>query len=129
MARIPVTSPTGVAVGPYSHAVVAAPFVYLSGQTPIDPATGVLVDGDVARQTRQCFTNLGAVLTAAGLDFTDVIKCNVYLRSMDDFAAMNLAYAEHFSEPYPARTTVAVADLPLHAQVEIEMIARLRDGG
>lgn len=127
MARVAVTSPTGVAVGPYSHAVVASPFVYLSGQTPIDPATGVLVDGDVARQTRQCFANLSAVLAAAGLDFADVIKCNVYLRSMDEFAAMNLAYAEHFAEPYPARTTVAVADLPMHAQVEIEMIARLRD--
>lgn len=121
-----VHSPNGVAVGPYSHAVLAEPLLYLSGQTPIDPATGRLVDGPVEAQTRQCFANLGAVLEEAGLDFSDVIKCNVYLRNMDDFAAMNAAYAEHFDAPYPARTTIAVAGLPLDANVEIEMIARLR---
>lgn len=126
MARIAVTASNGVSVGPYSHAVVAEPFLYLSGQTPVDPATGRLNDGDIAAQTRQCFANLSAVLAAADLDLDDVIKCNVYLRSMDDFTAMNAEYAAHFSEPYPARTTVAVADLPLHARVEIEMVARLR---
>lgn len=128
MARDAISSPHGVAVGPYSHAVVAAPFLYLSGQTPVDPHTGRLVDGPVDAQTRQCFANLGAVLEVAGLDFSDVIKCNVYLRDMADFAAMNHAYAEHFTEPYPARTTIAVAGLPLDAQVEIEMVARLRAG-
>ena len=126
MTRRAISSPNGVAVGPYSHAVVAEPFLYLSGQTPIDPATGRLVDGPVEAQTRQCFANLGAVLRAAGLDFSDVIKCNVYLRDMADFAAMNSAYAEHFAEPYPARTTIAVAGLPLDANVEIEIVARLR---
>ena len=126
MTRKAIASPNGVAVGPYSHAVVAEPFLYLSGQTPIDPATGRLVDGPVEAQTRQCFANLGAVLGAAGLDFSDVIKCNVYLRDMADFAAMNSAYAEQFAEPYPARTTIAVAGLPLDASVEIEMVARIR---
>lgn len=126
MTRVAVHATDGVAVGPYSHAVVSEPFLFLSGQTPLDPATAALVVGDIAAQTRQCFVNLGAVLAAAGLDFTDVVKCNVFLRSMDDFASMNNVYAEHFTVPYPARTTIAVADLPLHAQVEIEMVARLR---
>ena len=126
MSREAINSPNGVAIGPYSHAVVAEPFVYLSGQTPVNPATGELVDGPVEEQTRQCFANLGSVLKDAGLDFSDVVKCNVYLRTMDDFPAMNQAYAQQFEQPYPARTTVAVADLPLHANVEIEMIARFR---
>lgn len=77
MTRKSIQSANGVAVGPYSHAVVAEPFLYLSGQTPIDPATGKLVEGSVEAQTNQCFSNLGAVLTAAGLGFDDVIKCNV----------------------------------------------------
>ena len=129
MTRRTISSSASAAIGPYSHAVLAEPFLYLSGQTPVDPSTGELVSGDIAAQTRQCFANLGSVLAAAGLGFDDVIKCNVYLRSMDDFAAMNAAYAEHFTEPYPARTTVAVADLPLHAEVEIEMVARVRAVG
>lgn len=126
MTRVAITSKQGVAVGPYSHAIVSDPFVYLSGQTPIDPATGALLAGSVEDRTRQCFANLRAVLNAAGLDFEDVIKCNVFLTDMTDFAAMNRAYAEHFTEPFPARTTVAVAALPLGADVEIEMIARVR---
>ena len=126
MTRKAISSASGVAVGPYSHAIVADPFVYLSGQTPIDPATGQLVEGSVEVQTHQCFANLGAVLAAAELDFDDVIKCNVYLRDMADFAEMNRAYATHFSEPYPARTTIGVAGLPLNARVEIEMVAKLR---
>ena len=114
------------AVGPYSQAVVSADHVFLSGQTPIDPATGALVDADVAGQTQRCFDNLAAVLGAAHLTFDDVVKVNVYLTSMDDFQEMNAVYAERFSEPYPARTTVAVAALPLGARIEIELVARMR---
>jgi 2-iminobutanoate/2-iminopropanoate deaminase len=112
------------AVGPYSHAVRAGDLLYLSGQTPIDPATGHLVSGDVASQTVRVFANLSAVLAAAGLTLGDVVKVNVYLVDMADFAAMNQVYAEVFAEPFPARTTVAVAGLPLGAQVEIEAVAR-----
>ncbi len=113
-----------LAVGPYSHAVRAGHLVYLSGQTPLDPATGKLVEGDVATQTERVFANLAAVLTAAGLTFDHVVKANVYLTDLSDFAAMNEVYARVFSEPYPARTTVAVAGLPLGAHVEIELVAR-----
>lgn len=113
-----------LAVGPYSHAVRAGRLVYLSGQAPLDPATGKLVEGDVATQTERVFANLSAVLSAAGLTFDHVVKANVYLTDLSDFAAMNEVYAHVFSEPYPARTTVAVAGLPLGAQVEIELVAR-----
>ena len=116
-------APGAAAVGPYSHAIESDPFVFLSGQTPLDPATGQLADGPVDAQVRQCFANLGAVLSAAGLDFEDVVKVNVFLVDMGDFAAMNAAYAEHFDAPFPARTTIGVASLPLGARVEIEMIA------
>jgi 2-iminobutanoate/2-iminopropanoate deaminase len=112
------------AVGPYSHAVRTGRLVYLSGQTPIDPATGTLVTGDVGEQTRRVFANLGAVLAAAGLSFADVVKANVYLTDMADFATMNQVYGETFTEPFPARTTVAVAALPLGAAVEIEVVAQ-----
>jgi len=114
------------AVGPYSQAVASGDHVFLSGQTPIDPATGALVDANVAGQAQRCFDNLEAVLAAAGLTFDDVLKVNVYLTSMDDFAEMNTVYARQFSEPFPARTTVAVAALPLGAQIEIELVARRR---
>lgn len=114
------------AVGPYSQAVESGDHVFLSGQTPIDPATGTLVAGDVGTQADRCFDNLAAVLAAAGLTFCDVVKVNVYLTAMSDFGAMNEAYARRFTEPYPARTTVAVAGLPLGAQIEIELVARRR---
>lgn len=114
------------AVGPYAQAVESGDHVFLSGQTPIDPATGRLVEGDVGAQADRCFDNLEAVLTAAGLTLYDVVKVNVYLTSMDDFAEMNVAYARRFTEPYPARTTVAVAGLPLGARIEIELVARRR---
>lgn len=126
MSRTSITAPGAAAVGPYSHGVVSDGHAFLSGQTPLDPATGRLVDGDIGAQTRQCFANLGAVLTAAGLTFDDVVKCNVFLTDMGDFAAMNSEYAEHFTEPYPARTTIGVAALPLGASVEIELVARTR---
>lgn len=126
MTRIAVNASDAAAIGPYSHAILADGYVFLSGQTPIDPATGRLVEGSAEAQTRQCLSNLATVLAAAGLDAADVVKCNVYLTDMDDFPAMNRAYAAAFDEPYPARTTIGVASLPLGAAVEIEMIARRR---
>ena len=114
------------AVGPYSQAVVSGDHVFLSGQTPIDPATGSLIEGSIAEQTQRCFDNLAAVLEAAGLGFGDVAKVNVYLTDMVDFGEMNGVYARQFEEPFPARTTVAVAALPLDACVEIELVARQR---
>jgi 2-iminobutanoate/2-iminopropanoate deaminase len=111
------------AIGPYSHGVWAGEALYLSGQTPIDPATGKLVEGGVAEQTERVFGNLEAVLADAGLGMDDVVKCNVFLTTMDDFPEMNAVYSRHFSEPYPARSTVAVAGLPLGARVEIELVA------
>ena len=118
-------SPEGaVAVGPYSHAVEAGEFLYLSGQTPLDPATGKLVAADVALQTRQCFKNLFAVLAAADMTQAHVVKVNVFLTDMADFGRMNEVYREQFESPYPARSTIGVAALPLGARVEIEMVAR-----
>jgi len=122
--RKALTSANGVAVGPYSHAVEAGGLVLLSGQTPIDPGTGELVSGGIDAQTRRCLENLTAVLAAGGLTRADVVKCTVYLTDIADFSAMNAAYAEYFDEPFPARTTIAVAGLPLGARVEIEMIAQ-----
>lgn len=124
-ARDAVDVADAVAVGPYSHAVRSNGFLLCSGQTPLDPATGALVPGGVATQTEQCFANLFAVLAAADLGPGDVVKCNVYLTDMADFDAMNGAYERQFDAPYPARTTVAVAALPLGAAVEIELIAAL----
>ncbi len=112
------------AIGPYSQAIWAGELLYCSGQTPIDPATGQLITGDVAAQTHRVFDNLQAVVESAGLTMDHVIKCNVYLTDMADFSAMNGAYAERFAAPHPARTTVAVAGLPLGASVEIELVAR-----
>jgi len=112
------------AIGPYSQAVWNGSDLFCSGQTPIDPATGRLIDGDVAAQTHRVFDNLAAVLAAAGLSLDDAVKCTVYLTDMGDFPAMNAAYAERFAAPHPARTTVAVAGLPLGARVEIELVAK-----
>jgi 2-iminobutanoate/2-iminopropanoate deaminase len=114
------------AVGPYSHAVEANGLVHLSGQTPLDPASGKLVEGDVGVQTAQCLNNLFAVLAEAGLDSDDVVSCSVYLTDMNDFRAMNAVYQDLFSQPYPARTTIGVAALPLGARVEIGLIAARR---
>ncbi|WP_246689946.1 MULTISPECIES: Rid family detoxifying hydrolase [unclassified Methylobacterium] len=123
MSRVAVIAPGATAVGPYAHAVRACDTVYLSGQTPIDGATGRLVEGGFKEQVHQCFRNLEAVLIAAGLGFGDVVKCNVFLTDMGDFSAMNHVYAQYFAAPYPARTTIGVAALPLGAHVEIEMVA------
>ena len=125
MTRASVFSPKGPkAIGPYSHAVWAGDLLYCSGQTPINPAEGQLVPGGISEQTQQAFNNLEAVLNDAGLSMDDVIKVNVYLTSMANFAGMNAVYQTRFNAPYPARTTVAVAELPLGALVEIELIAR-----
>ena len=125
MPRTPAASPRGpAALGPYSHAVWSGDQIFLSGQTPVDPATGQLIQGDVEAQTHRAFDNLQLVLEDAGLSMDDVVKCNVYLTDMANFAAMNRAYSTRFTAPYPARTTVAVAGLPLNAQVEIELVAR-----
>jgi 2-iminobutanoate/2-iminopropanoate deaminase len=111
-------------IGPFSHAVHAGELVYLSGQTGTDAKTDELVPGGVAAQTEQVFRTLGAVLQAVGLSFDQVVKCNVFLTDMRDFTAMNDVYARQFAQPFPARTTVAVAALPRGAQVEIELVAR-----
>jgi 2-iminobutanoate/2-iminopropanoate deaminase len=125
MPRHAAASPRGpAALGPYSHAVWAGPLLYCSGQTPIDPATNALITGDVEAQTHRVFDNLQAVVEDAGLTMDDVIKCNVYLTDMANFAAMNRAYQARFTAPFPARTTVAVAGLPLGAAVEIELVAQ-----
>lgn len=118
------TAQAPAAIGPYSQGVWAGDLLYLSGQTPIDPGTGRLVSDEVAEQTARVFDNLEAVLTAAGLTMEDVVKCNVFLTGMDDFAAMNEVYGQRFTSPFPARTTVAVAGLPLGARVEIELVAK-----
>jgi len=112
------------AIAPLSPAVWAGDLLYLSGQIPMDPNTGALMGGDIGAQTNRVFDNLEAVLREAKLSLDDVIKVNVFLADMADFAAMNTAYAARFSKPYPARTTVAVRELPRKAQIEIEMVAR-----
>jgi 2-iminobutanoate/2-iminopropanoate deaminase len=111
------------AIGPYSAAIGVGEFVYTSGQIPIDPATGEIVPGCAACQTKQAFANLSAVLEAAGLTLDDVVKTTVFLTDMADFEKMNGVYTENFAEPYPARSTVAVAALPKGALVEIEAVA------
>lgn len=124
MTRKAFSAEGAVAVGPYSHAVESGEYVYFSGQTPIDTETGKLVEGDISAQTEQCFKNLFNVLKAAGLTSDEVVKVNVFLTDMNNFAEMNKVYSTKFSTPYPARTTIGVASLPLGAQVEIEMVAR-----
>ncbi len=123
MARQGINAGGAAAIGPYSHACEAKGFVYLSGQTPIDPATGKLLEGSVSEQAEQCFRNLFAVLEAAGLSEADVVNVQVYLTDMADFAAMNAVYQTKFTAPFPARTTIGVASLPLGASIEIGMIA------
>ncbi len=117
------------AIGPYSQAVWCEDLLYLSGQTPIDPQTSSLIKGDIGEQTQRVFDNLREVLRAAGLRFEHAIKLNVYLVDMADFTGMNKVYAQQFASPFPARTTVSVAGLPLGARVEIEMVARRRYPG
>jgi 2-iminobutanoate/2-iminopropanoate deaminase len=111
------------AIGPYSQAVRVGNLVYTSGQIPINPATGVFAEGGIKEQTRQSLLNVKAILEAAGLTMSDVVKTTVFMADMNDFADMNAVYAEFFSEPYPARSAVAVKALPKGALVEIEVVA------
>jgi 2-iminobutanoate/2-iminopropanoate deaminase len=113
-------------IGPYAPAVRAGPFLYASGQTPLDPVTGALVEGDVAVQTRQVLSNLHAVLAAAGLTWRDVAKTTVFMTDLSHFSTMNAVYAEVFGDVTPARSTIGVAALPRGASVEIELVALLR---
>ena len=119
------TDKAPAAIGPYSQAVRVGNLLFCSGQIPLDPATGQLVTGDIAAQTRQVFANLGAVLTAAGASFDHVARTTVYLADMTDFAAMNDVYGTVFRDPAPARSTIQAAGLPNHARVEIDVIAVL----
>ncbi|HTV72667.1 MAG TPA: RidA family protein [Candidatus Acidoferrales bacterium] len=110
-------------IGPYSQAVRAGQLLFCSGQIPIDPATGKLVDGDIAAQTRRVLDNVGALLAAAGTSYDRVVKTTIYLVDMADFATVNPIYGERFGVSPPARSTVAVAALPMGARIEIEVIA------
>jgi 2-iminobutanoate/2-iminopropanoate deaminase len=111
------------AIGPYSQAIKAGGMVFCSGQVALDPATGELLNGDVRVQTERALKNLEAVLKAAGTSFDKVVKTTVFLKTMSDFSAMNEVYAKFFPAPHPARSTVAVAELPRQALVEIDVIA------
>lgn len=111
------------AVGPYSLAIKSGDTLYCSGQIHLDPATGKLVDGDIGTQTKRCLDNLKSILAAAGMDFSHVVKTTVFLADLKDFAAMNEVYKTYMVEPFPARSTIQVAALPLGARVEIEAVA------
>jgi 2-iminobutanoate/2-iminopropanoate deaminase len=122
----PVTTPHAPgAIGPYSQAVRAGDFVYLSGQIPLDPGSGQIVPGGIAEQTHQVLKNLGAVLEAAGTSYAGVVKTTVYLADMGEFTAMNEIYGTYFLAPAPARATVQAARLPRDVRVEIDAVAYL----
>jgi 2-iminobutanoate/2-iminopropanoate deaminase len=113
------------AIGPYSQAIRAGSLLFVSGQIPLDPATGALVQGDLAAQTHRVFQNLRAILEAAGATFDHVVRTTVYLADMNDFPVMNEIYATYFRAPAPARATIQAARLPKDARVEIDLIASL----
>ena len=119
------TQKAPAAIGPYSQAIQVGNLVYTSGQIPIDPATGSFVEGGIKEQTRQSLSNVRAILEATGLTMANVIKTTVFLTDMANFADMNAVYAEFFTEPYPARSAVAVKTLPKGALVEIEVVAEI----
>ena len=116
------TAQAPAAIGPYSQGIAAGQTVYVSGQLPIDPATGAIPEG-IAAQTAQSLKNIQAILAEQGMTLADVVKTTVFLADMNDFAEMNSVYAEFFTEPYPARSAVAVKTLPKNALVEIEVVA------
>lgn len=124
--RFTSTENAPAAIGPYSQAVVVDGFVFCSGQIPLDPATGELLDGDVTAQTDLVLKNLAAVLEASGASMSTVAKTTVFLKDMGDFAAMNEVYARHFGDHRPARAAVQAARLPKDVAVEIECVARVR---
>lgn len=113
------------AIGPYSQAISTGSLLFVSGQIPLDPSSGTMVEGDIAAQTRQVFANLEAILHEAGASFDHVVRTTVYLADMNDFAAVNEIYGTYFSPPFPARATVQAARLPKDARVEIDVIAAL----
>ena len=123
MTRIPIaTDQAPAAIGPYSQAVRRGNFLFLSGQIPLDPATGQLVDGDIAAQARRVFDNLRAVCAAAGGSFDDIVRVGIYVTDLNDFAAINAVMAENFQAPFPARSTIEVSGLPRGARVEVDAI-------
>ncbi len=111
------------AIGPYSAALRAGQLLFVSGQVPLDPDTGMMIDGDIGTQTRQVLQNIGALLEAAGLSLQHVVRTTVFLADMNEFTDMNEAYRTAFVEPYPARSTIQAARLPRDARVEIDVIA------
>ena len=119
-----ISSPKTKAIGPYSLGIDTGEFVFLAGQIPLDAATGKLVGGDIKEQTEQVFRNISALLDAAGLTYANVVKALVFMTDLGEFAAMNEVYAKYVVEPYPARSTIQVAGLPMGAKVEIEFICR-----
>ena len=123
MKKVISTPKAPAAIGPYSQAIQVGNLIYTSGQIPIDPATGQLVEGGIKEQTRQSLNNIQAILQEAGLTMASVVKTTVFMADMADFAEMNSIYAEFFTEPYPSRSAVAVKTLPKNALVEIEVVA------
>lgn len=119
------TDQAPAAIGPYSQAVRAGSTVYFSGQIPLDPATGSLVDGDISAQTRRVFDNLAAVAQAAGGSLAQIVRVGIYVTDLANFAAVNAVMAEYFQQPYPARSTIEVSALPKAAQVEVDAIMAL----
>jgi len=117
------TSDAPEPIGPYNQAVLHGNTMYVSGQIPIDPATGQLIEGDIAVETDRVMQNLGNILFAAGLDYTNVVKCSIFVKNMGDFSKINEAYGAYFQTDPPARETVEVANLPLNVNVEISCIA------
>jgi 2-iminobutanoate/2-iminopropanoate deaminase len=117
------------AIGPYSSALRSGQLLFVSGQVPIDPATGTMLTGDIAAQTRRVLENIGALLTAGGLAYKDLVRTTVFLADMNDFAAMNEVYRTYFTEPYPARSTIEAARLPRDARIEIDAIAMYQEAG
>ena len=125
MSKTAITSPElAPPVGPFSQAVEIDGFLFFSGQVAQDPATGKVVDGGIVAETERIFQNLSAVLKAANRTFDDVVRAGVFLTNITDFAAMNGVYAKYFRQPFPARTTIAAAALPLGARVEIELVVK-----
>ena len=126
MSKTAITAPElAPPVGPFSQAVTIDGFLFFSGQVAQDPATGKVVEGGIVPETERVFQNLSAVLKAAGRSFDDVVRAGVFLTNMTDFAAMNGIYAKYFSQPFPARTTIGVATLPLGARVEIDLVVKV----
>jgi len=125
MSKIAITSPELTPpVGPFSQAIKVDGFIYFSGQVAQDPTTGKLVAGGIAAETERVFQNISALLRAAGKGFDDVVRVGVYLTNIGDYAAVNGIYAKHFSQPFPARTAIAVAALPLGACVELDLVVK-----